>query len=187
MIIVDLIIAAPIAYFAFRGALNGLVKEILNIVGIVLAVFLTFQYMDALSVILVPFFQEEQSAYIPFLSAILIFIGTLILIALISFLTKKLLEATNLSTVNRIFGSLFGALKSGMAVSTLLILLSGFNIPNQETRDQSYLYGYVLHIAPWTFNAVAVIYPGAENYTDTLKETLSNYNPVDHLPLINDK
>jgi len=186
MHILDLIIAVPLLYFIYKGAVNGIVKEILNIVGIILAVFLTFNYMDALSVIIAPFFEEEASTYIPFLSAALLFLGTLIIIAIIGYLTKELLKAVKLSIVNRVLGALFGLLKSGLIVSTILLLSAGFNIPKEEVRDESLLYPYIIYLGPWAYDAVAVIYPGAENYTETIKENLSNYNPIENLPIIND-
>jgi len=43
MSLIDLIIGIPLLYFGYKGAVNGIVKEVLNIVGIILAVFLTFK------------------------------------------------------------------------------------------------------------------------------------------------
>jgi membrane protein required for colicin V production len=186
MHILDLIIAVPLLYFIYKGAVNGIVKEILNIVGITLAVFLTFNYMDALSIIIAPFFEEDASPYIPFLSAAVLFIGTLTIVARVGYLTKEFLKAIKLSTVNRVAGALFGLLKSGLVVSTFLLLAAGFNIPKEEVRNESLLYPYIIYLGPWAYDAVAVIYPGAENYTETIQENLSNYNPIDNLPIIND-
>lgn len=186
MAIIDLIIAVPILYFAYKGAMNGLVKEILNIVGLALGIFLTFKYMDALSVILEPFFDDKTAAYIPFLSAAILFLGTLGIIALIGYLTKELLKAVKLSAINRILGATFGIIKSGMIVSTILLLLAGFNIPKEESRDQSLLYPYVIHIGPWAYDTVAIIYPGAEDFSENLKENLSKYNPVENVPFLNE-
>ena len=186
MHILDLIIAIPLLYFIYKGAVNGIVKEVLNIVGITLAVFLTFNYMDAFSIIIAPFFEEDASAYIPFLSAAVLFIGTLTVVAIIGYLTKEFLKAIKLSTVNRVAGAIFGLLKSGLIVSTILLLAAGFNIPKEEVRDESLLYPYIIYLGPWAYDAVAVIYPGAENYTQTIQENLSNYNPIDNLPIIND-
>jgi membrane protein required for colicin V production len=186
MHILDLIIAVPLLYFAYKGAMNGLVKEVLNIVGITLAVFLTFKYMDALSAIIKPFFEDDAAPYIPFLSAAVLFIGTLLIVALIGYLTKELLKAVKLSSVNRILGATFGILKSGIVISTIILLLSGFNIPKEEVRDDSLFYPYIIYLGPWTYEAVAFIYPGAEGFTDNLKENLSQYNPVENIPFLND-
>lgn len=186
MHILDLIIAVPLLYFMYKGAVNGIVKEILNIVGIILAVFLTFNYMDALSIIIAPFFEEDASPYIPFLSAAVLFLGTLIIIAIIGYLTKELLKAVKLSTVNRVLGALFGLVKSGLIISTILLLMAGFNVPKEEVRDESLLYPYIIYLGPWAYDAVALIYPGAEDYTQTIQENLSKYNPIENLPIIND-
>ncbi len=186
MEILDLIIAVPLLYFAYKGAVNGFVKEVLNIIGITLAIFLTFKYMDALSILIEPFFEDQAATYIPFLSAALLFLGTLCVVALVAYLTKELLKAVKLSAVNRLLGALFGILKSGMIISTILLLLAGFNIPKEEVRDNSILYPYIIYLGPWTYEAVAFIYPGAESYTETIQENLSKYNPVKNLPFLNE-
>jgi len=142
--------------------------------------------MDALSIIIAPFFEEDASPYIPFLSAAVLFLGTLIIIAIIGYLTKELLKAVKLSTVNRVLGALFGLVKSGLIISTVLLLMAGFNVPKEEVRDESLLYPYIIYLGPWAYDAVALIYPGAEDYTQTIQENLSKYNPIENLPIIND-
>lgn len=184
MLILDLIIAVPILYFAYKGAVNGFVKEVLNIVGIILAIFITFNYLDAFTGIIAPLF-EEGASYVPFVSGALLFIGTLGVVALIAYGTKEFLKAVKLSTVNRILGAVFGGLKSAMVVSAIFLLLAGFNVPGKEARDESYLYPYIIYVAPAAYNTIAVIYPGAENYSKTLQENLENYNPIENLPFFN--
>lgn len=185
MLLLDLIIATPILYFGYKGAINGLVKEVLNIVGIILAVFLTFNYLDTFSGLIAPLFDEDTS-YVPFISGAILFLGTLIIVAIIAYGTKEFLKAVKLSIVNRLLGGAFGALKSGMVVSAILLLLAGFNVPGEEAREESYLYPFVIYIAPVTYNTVATVWPGAEDYSQTLRNNLSTYNPIENLPFLND-
>lgn len=185
MLILDAIIAVPLLYFGYKGAVNGLVKEVFNIVGIVLAVFITFNYLNAFSDIIAPLF-EEGASYLPFVSGTILFIGTLLAVGLIAYGTKELLEAAKLGVVNRILGGLFGVLKSGIVVSTILLLLAGFNVPAEQAREESYTYDYVIYLAPWTYNAVAKVWPGAEDYTQTLQDNLKDHNPLENLPFLND-
>lgn len=185
MLILDLIIAIPLLYFGYKGAVNGLVKEVLNIVGIILAIFLTFNYLDAFTGIIAPMF-EEGASYVPFISGVILFIGTLGVVAIIAYATKELLKAVKLSMVNRILGGTFGVLKSGLVVSAVLLLLAGFNVPSDEARNDSYLYPAVIYLAPLTYNAVAVVYPGAENYSETLKQNIGEYNPLQNIPFLNE-
>lgn len=185
MLILDLIIATPILYFGYKGAANGLVKEVLNIVGIILAIFLTFNYLDAFTGILSPMF-DEGASYLPFVSGAILFIGTIGIVALIAYATKELLKAVKLSTVNRVLGAAFGGLKSGLVVSAILLILAGFNVPGEDARNKSYLYPAVIYLAPMVYNGVAVIYPGAENYTETLKENIGDHNPLENIPFLNE-
>lgn len=186
MLILDLIIVTPILYFGYKGAVNGLVKEILNIVGIILAIFITFNYLDAFTGIIAPLF-DENASFVPFVSGALLFIGTLAIVALIAYGTKEFLKAIKLSLVNRILGAVFGGLKSAMVVSAVLLLLAGFNVPGEQARNESYLYPYIIYVAPVTYNTIATVYPGAENYSKTLKENVGNYNPLDNLPFLNNE
>ena len=185
MYTLDIIIALPILYFGYKGAVNGLVKEILNIVGIALAIFLTFNYMDAFGNIIAPFF-EDNPEYIPFASGVILFLGTLIIIGIIAYLTKKFLEAVKLGAINRIFGALFGALKASMIVSAGLLLLSGFNFPAEQTREDSLFYEYVVQVGPAVYETIAFIYPGAEGFTETIQQNISKYNPAEKLPILKD-
>lgn len=185
MLILDLIIAVPLLYFGYKGAVNGLVKEVLNIVGVTLAVFLTFNYLDAFTGIVAPFF-EEGASYVPFISGAILFIGTVGAVAAIAYATKELLKAVKLSFINRALGAVFGILKSGIIVSAIFLLLAGFNVPGEDARKQSYLYPAVIYLAPVTYNAIAKVYPGAENYTETLKANIGEYNPLENIPFLND-
>lgn len=181
MNLLDFLIILPILYFCYRGFVNGLIKEVLSIVGIILAVFLTFNYMDDVGRLLRPLFSEEES-YAPFVSACILFIGTLILVNLVAWSSKKLLETINLNFINRLSGLGFGFIKSGIIISALLLILAGFNLPSQEMREESVTYSYVIYIAPLAYDVVATIYPGADSFTQTIEETLGEYNPIENFP-----
>lgn len=181
MTLLDFLILIPICLFCYRGFVNGIIKEVLSIVGIVLAVFLSFQYMDSVSTLIRPLF-SENAGYIPFVSGILIFVTTVSLVQLIAFLAKKFLETIKLNFINRLSGLAFGFLKSGIVISALLLVLAGFNLPSQQARDDSVLYSYVIYLAPWAYDSVAFIYPGAEYFSETVQKTLDQYNPVENFP-----
>jgi membrane protein required for colicin V production len=181
MNLLDILILLPIAWFAFKGFTSGLVKEVLSIVGIILAVFITFRYMDAVSVLLTPFF-EEGSDYMPLIAGLVLFIGTLSIVHFIAFLTKKFLETIKLNALNKALGLIFGALKCGLVISGILLLMAGFNLPGEESRQKSLLYPYIIHLAPGAYNLVAAVYPGTENFITTIENTLQENNPLNNLP-----
>ena len=183
MTLLDFLILLPIAYFCYRGFSNGLIKEVLSIVGIVLAVFLTFQYMEPVGNVISPLF-EEKASIIPFASGLIIFLSTLAAVHLVAYLSRKFLETIKLNFVNRLAGAAFGFLKSGIVISAVLLILAGFSIPSQESRQDSATYSYVVHLAPWAYDTVATVYPGAEDFRSTVEKTLEQYNPIENFPIL---
>lgn len=161
----DLLILLPLVFFCYRGFVNGLIQEVLSIIGIILAVFLTFQYRDAVSAVLQPFFAPD-STIVPFASAAIIFLGTVAVVGIVAFFSKKILQAIHLNFINRLAGMAFGLLKSGIIISAILIILSAFAVPSEESRKESFLYPYIIPLAPWAYNSVASVYPGAEDFSD---------------------
>ena len=177
MNLLDLLIFIPIIFFCVQGIRNGLIGEVLGIIGIVLAVFLTFHYMNEMADIIRPLIEGDPS-YLPFLAGAIIFFGTLIVIQLIAFMLRRLLQIVRLNIVNRILGFFFGMLKGGIIVSAILLLLAGFNQPSKESREASATYSYVIYLAPWAYNAVAT-----ENFSRTIQDTLNKYNPIENFPI----
>lgn len=185
MNLLDLIIISPIIYFSWRGFVNGLIKEVLSIVGIILALFLTFQFMDEVGSLIRPMFDSNSPA-IPFVSGILIFVTTVSLVQAGAFLGRKFLEAIKLNFINRLSGLAFGLLKSGITVSVILLLLAGFGFPSEQSRQESLTYSTVIYVAPLTFDAMAFLFPGVEDFSGTVKTTLSNYNPIKNFPTLDE-
>lgn len=185
MNLLDFLIFIPICYFCYRGFTNGIIKEVFSIAGIILAVFITFSYMDAAGSYIQPLF-EEETVLIPFISGALLFIGTVSAVQFIAFSLKKALETINLNFINRLAGLGFGFLKSSIAISALLILLAGLNLPSQEARAESVTYPYIIYMAPWAYDTVAAVYPGAENFSDTIRETLDRYDPIENFPFLDE-
>ncbi|PWN05969.1 CvpA family protein [Rhodohalobacter mucosus] len=180
----DFIILLPIAYFAWRGFMNGFIKEILSIAGIVIAVFLTFEYMADVSRMFRPIFSNGSQATIA--AGIFIFVLTVAMAQFIAYAAGKFLELININFINKLVGLIFGSLKSGIIVSAFLLLLAGFNLPGETARNESISYPYVIYLAPAVFDLASAVYPGAENFIETIEKTLEENNPIRNLPLFED-
>lgn len=172
----DLLIIVPIGFFAYKGFTAGLIQEVLGLVGIVLAIFVTFAYMKPASTLLEPFFSGSDTQII--VAGLILFVGTIALVQLIGHSIRRFLELIKLNLINRIAGLFFGAVKSAIVLSGFLWLFAGFNIPEEDTRNESLLYPVVLSIAPTVFNMVASVYPGIENFIETLEDAIQEDNPI---------
>jgi membrane protein required for colicin V production len=177
MNLLDILIFIAILYFCYRGVRNGLVWELLGIASIIVAVFLTFHYMDAAAGYIRPYINGDPN-YLPFIAGAIIFLGTLLVLQIIALFMKRFLEIIRFNTVNRILGLFFGLLKGGIIVSALLLLLAGFNQPSIQARENSVSYSYVIYLAPWAYDFVA-----NQNFSRTIQVTLSKYNPIKNFPI----
>lgn len=175
--VLDAIIVIPVLIAAFKGLQNGLIKEAFGLAGIILALFLAFEYMATVEKWLGNYLDANQY-FMPVLAAALIFIVTLTIANLAAWLLRKLVQAVQLGSIDRVLGAVFGALKLGLLLSVIFLLLAGFNMPGKETRDRSVAYPYVIQLAPATFNTIALVYPGAKKFDETLQETVQEYNPL---------
>jgi membrane protein required for colicin V production len=182
MNLLDVFILLMVLVFAIQGYRNGIVREVLTIVGVIFAVFIAFQYMNELAEMLMPYFDQPEDV-ITLISGLIMFTATFVLVLTIAFLIRKFLELIKLNIINRIFGSIFGGLKSAIAVSAILLLFAGFGIPGDETRNDSLTYPYIIQLAPAAFNMVAAAIPGTENFVNRIEETLDETNPIKHLPI----
>ncbi|NCP84625.1 MAG: CvpA family protein [Bacteroidetes bacterium] len=176
----DIIILLPLAYFGFKGYQSGLIKEVLGILGLILAVFLTINYLDQFSSYAKNLL-NLQDDFNPFIFGIMLFVTVMVVVNLITYIASKLIDVTKLTFVDKLLGLAFGLLKAGLLISALLILISGFGYPSDETKKASISYDYLIKVAPTTYNAIALVYPGAEDFSKTIKKTINENNPLNSI------
>lgn len=170
-----------ILYFAWLGFRNGLVKETFRIVGLVLAGFLSFQYANNLGNLIQPLI-ELQEAYYPYIAFAFLFIAIITAVQVAIFFLDTLIQLLLLSIPNRLFGALFGVIKSSLLISLVLIFLSGFGFPGNNVKQQSFLYKPLLKVAPASYDIVARVLPGVKPY----RESVEKYLSVPVIPFLED-
>ena len=124
--IAEIVIIFILAFFFISGFKRGLIRQVLDIVGIVAAFIGAFYFAHYLAIYF------ESSLRLPYrmalvVSALVIFIGILILFHLLGLLFKKVASITLMGPFDRVGGAIFGAFKGVLLVSLILVIL--FNIP----------------------------------------------------------
>lgn len=185
MNLLDFFILLPIGFFAYRGFMNGLIKEVLSIAGIILGVIITFKYMHPASSVISSLFTNLDHAVL--IAGIFLFIATVAGVQFIAYISQKFLEFIKINFINRLAGLFFGTIKSGIVVSTILLLMAGFNLPGETSRTESISYPYMIYLAPAIFDYTGAIYPGAENFIETIDRTIQENNPIKNLPIFEPK
>lgn len=173
----DIVVLIPVIYFGFKGFQSGLLKEVLSLVGLILAVFLTLNYLDEFTSYAKQITGLKE-IYNPFVMGFILFVGVMLLTTLIIHFASKFINAIQLSTVNKLLGLAFGSLKAAIMVSSALIFLSGFSFPDKETVSKSKTYPVVIKVAPMSYDVIATVYPGASNFSEVIKKAIDENNPL---------
>lgn len=174
--LLDIALGIPLLLWGLKGLRDGLVKEALGLFGLILAIMLSFSFMEEMHALLVGWFDSDPS-WLPLASAGIIFIAVMSITQLVIFALNKSLEAAALNGINRLLGMAFGLLKSGIVLSAILMLLAGFNKPDEQIRSGSKLYPWVLPVASQTYDFITNAWPGARSFNETMRKTMDENNP----------
>lgn len=142
----DLFFGVVIAWGAYSGFSKGLIKELASILGVIIGVFLAKNYYPYLDIKLKPIF-ESEAGFISILSAILIFLLTIMVFKIIAKFLTKFLKIIALGLLNRIIGSVFGIFKTVLLLCILVFIFSNINnvtgIIKAEKLSQSFFYSKI--------------------------------------------
>ena len=142
----DLFFGVVIAWGAYSGFSKGLIKELASILGVIFGIFLAKNYYPYLDIKLKPIF-ESEAGFISILSAILIFLLTIMVFKIIAKFLTKFLKIIALGLLNRIIGSFFGIFKTVLLLCILVFIFSNINnvtgIIKAEKLSQSFFYSKI--------------------------------------------
>lgn len=175
--LIDIALGIPLLLWGVKGLRDGLVKEALGLIGLILAIVLAFSLMEEGHALLKEYIDNDPS-WLPLAAAGIIFLGVMGLTQLVIFSLNKTLEAAALNGLNRLLGMGFGLLKAGIVLSLILMLLAGFDKPPQKMRENSHLYSWVLPVATKTYDFIATAWPGASSFGQTMRKTMDENNPL---------
>ncbi len=118
----DWMIIAVVVLSTLLSLKRGFVKEVMSLVTWVVAFIIAVKFTSPLQTLLIDQVQNDQIRYV--VAFIALFIATLVLGALVNFVLSSLVQATGLSSTDRIIGMLFGFVRGGLIVVAFISLLS---------------------------------------------------------------
>lgn len=157
MTVFDYVLLGVLALSAFVGIWRGLVSEVLALVAWVAAFGVAWLYAAEVAQMLAGVIAEP--AWRQVAGFALIFIGVLLLAAVLRFLLRELLRAAGLGPTDRFFGALFGVAR-GLAIAFVVVLAGGMLGVAKEPWWANSLFAPPLETAvvaskPWLPDAVA--------------------------------
>lgn len=146
MIWIDVVILFVLAVSALMSLRRGLMQEAVSLVGWIGAYLVTLAYADSMALVL------QDKITTPLLRSALafmvVFVASLMAVALINQLVAVLVKATGLTATDRMLGLVFGALRGGLIV-TALVMLAGFtSLPHENWWMESMFIRH-FQLAAW--------------------------------------
>jgi len=149
----DYALLAVILLSVLISIFRGFVKEVMSLLGWVLAGWTALRFSNDSAVILENFVNHDGLRYA--LAFIGLFVGVLLLSMLVNHLVTKLIHVSGLKSVDRVLGCLFGALRGALIV-TILVLLGGVSpLAAEPEWSDSFMVEYFEEVANWLSENVA--------------------------------
>lgn len=147
MNILDIVIAIPLLWGAYKGFTRGIIYELAFIIGLIAGLYVALKFSGWVHDWLQKMVSPESS--IPnWVSFVLVITVIILIFLLYAKLLEGILKAGDLNIFNKVFGAVFGMLKFALVVSIILwglkSLEPGFNFINDQTKAESKLYEPVL-------------------------------------------
>jgi membrane protein required for colicin V production len=118
----DYSILAVIGFSIFIGIMRGVVKEVLSILGWLIAFCVAKTYSDELAPLLPKAIPTETMQFLA--AFIILFLFTLLISALLTIALTQIFERVGLGWIDSVFGGVFGVFR-GVLIVMILVLLGG--------------------------------------------------------------
>ncbi len=165
----DIILAVPVIYAAYKGFKNGFVIELFTLLAILVGIYVGIHFSDAVAGWMKSTFHWD-SPYLPVVSFTITFLGVGAMIYFGGKVAEKMIKVVHLSPINKALGIVFAALKALYILSVVLVILESYDekrsfIP-EKAKEESLLYVPVKDISTKTV-------PALGNSTIFLKNALA--------------
>jgi len=149
---IDILIAIPLIWAAYRGFKKGLVIELAGLAALLLGIYCAMRFSDMVA----DFITQEwnyEGKYLAIIAFALTFILVVILVHLLGKAIEKTLDIVALSMLNKLAGALFNILKVTIIMSMVFWFWNKWSpvvdaseaLPEEE---KSVLYPHVESLAP---------------------------------------
>jgi len=148
--ILDIAFVTVILLSAIIGFFRGLVREIMSLLGWIVSIWLAWVYAPRLAYLFESLLQSpdvrQAAAFVS------IFLLTLVLFAVLSYLISKVITTSALKGTDRTLGILFGALRGALIVAVIVVLINSSPFAKEGWWAGSALKGYFLQLAAFVIS-----------------------------------
>jgi membrane protein required for colicin V production len=160
MNLLDVILGLLLAFGLYKGLKNGLFVELASIVALIAGIFGAIHFSYITGEYLAENLHWDEK-YMNIASFMFTFIIILVLVHLLAKLLTKIADFAMLGLLNKIAGGIFGALKVAVMIGAVLVFFDTVNqaknIIEEETKNESVLYGPLKEIGAFIFSKVLIV------------------------------
>lgn len=135
----DILFLLVLAVGAWKGWSNGLLKEVLGLIGVFVGLYVAHLLYEQVGSQLAPHIGTSPSVA-SIIAFILIWIGVPIILGLLGALLTKVLEWAGLGSVNNLGGALVSIIKFWLILGAFCNVLSITKLVSEETQQRSTLF-----------------------------------------------
>jgi membrane protein required for colicin V production len=151
MTILDYLVLGFLFFSILLGLHRGLVKEVLSLSAWLLAFFVARHGAEAISLLLQTWVTQTALRYV--LAFVLLFVLTLLCVALLARFLRQALALVGLGLLDRILGACFAGVRGSVIVSLCVLFLGMTSLPQQEWWRRSctmvFFEASVMFLLPW--------------------------------------
>ncbi|MBQ4470627.1 MAG: CvpA family protein [Synergistaceae bacterium] len=144
-LIVDIIICVILLFFLYRGFVRGFSGEIIGFVGLFVAIFCAWNFLDPAVDLVFKHFSHPalDRNIVSLICAVAIFFTVEIIFGIIGLILSYVVRVTSLSLMDHFFGMVIGALKAGFIIMAIYAVLITFSplIPTDWMKESYTMQG----------------------------------------------
>ena len=138
----DWIIAGVFLISILIGLVRGFIREALSIISWIMAIWLGITFCEQAGDFIAQYISIPAAAFRTSAGFGLVFVGTLFLFSIISFLLTKVLVKGAIKGTDRVLGLGFGVLRGVAVVVAIMLVGRGFGMQNNDWWQNSNYLGY---------------------------------------------
>ncbi len=157
----DIFILVCLAAGIVHGFSTGVIRQVSSLVSLIFGFLVALQLMQPVGRVLASFMGVSEQ-YAPVIGFIAVFLLFHLAVMLLVKLFETVLEVLKLTAVNRVLGSLAGAVKATLILGIVFLALGYVRVPDERTQAESSFYGPISQALPIAWDTVRSIFPQVE-------------------------
>ena len=155
---IDILIIVPLIYAGYKGFKNGLIIEVFTMLALFVGLYAGVHLSDFIAAFLRKNLGWE-SDYLPVIAFTLVFLGVGAMVYFAGKAIEKVVKVAQLSTVNKLLGTIFSTVKMVYFVSIIVVIIDAYdekgNFFPTEKKESSLLYNPVKKVSTYSVPGLA--------------------------------